>query len=193
MNFYLRWRHSKGFGVHSPYAYRFVTDVLCPGPCGYYSYWEVDRQLKGGEVFDHRLVRFAKFLIRVMVFLEAKRIIATGEPSPKGLWGLRATEIAAKSLGLDFIRIKPYIHYDFQEGDFLVAGGEVSDLTVISEALEDKVPVMSLNPDEKTRQLMETPIERGVLFNDPHILLLIPRHSMAYLSYSISLFRLRPF
>lgn len=35
---YIRWRHSKGFGMHSHFAYRFVTDVLKPGIYGYYAY-----------------------------------------------------------------------------------------------------------------------------------------------------------
>ena len=35
---YLRWRHSHGFGVHSPYAYHIVTGVIRPGDYGYYGY-----------------------------------------------------------------------------------------------------------------------------------------------------------
>lgn len=34
---YRRWRHSKGFGVHSPFAYRFVRDVVSAKGCYYAS------------------------------------------------------------------------------------------------------------------------------------------------------------
>lgn len=32
-----RWRHGRGFGIHSPFAYRFVTEVLRQ-EMGYYAY-----------------------------------------------------------------------------------------------------------------------------------------------------------
>lgn len=36
---FLRVRHKHGFGIHSPFAYRFITEVLnLPGNYGYYSY-----------------------------------------------------------------------------------------------------------------------------------------------------------
>lgn len=35
----LRWRSARGFGIHSPFAYRFVTQVLHPqGIYGWYAY-----------------------------------------------------------------------------------------------------------------------------------------------------------
>ena len=41
------WRHSKGFGIHSPFAFRFVTEVLCQ-PLHYYAYSRIgrDRRLR---------------------------------------------------------------------------------------------------------------------------------------------------
>lgn len=36
---FARRRHSRGFGIHSPFAYRFITEVLClPHNYGYYAY-----------------------------------------------------------------------------------------------------------------------------------------------------------
>lgn len=34
---FLRWRSGRGFGIHSPFAYRFVTEVLHQ-PCAFYAY-----------------------------------------------------------------------------------------------------------------------------------------------------------
>lgn len=36
-NILMRWRHGKGFGIHSPFAYRFITEVLRQ-EMGYYAY-----------------------------------------------------------------------------------------------------------------------------------------------------------
>lgn len=52
-----RRRHSRGFGIHSPFAYRFITEVLClPGEYGYYAYAEAGR--------DRRL----RMLVRLLAF-----------------------------------------------------------------------------------------------------------------------------
>lgn len=46
VNRYKRWRHGHGFGVHSPYAYRLVRDVLRPGRgYAYYAYADIDHML----------------------------------------------------------------------------------------------------------------------------------------------------
>ncbi len=37
-----RWRRSFGFGVHSPFAYRFIKEVLCPNSrYAYYAYADI--------------------------------------------------------------------------------------------------------------------------------------------------------
>lgn len=39
-----RWWRGQGFGVHSPFAFRFITETLhCPAPYGYYAYPELKR------------------------------------------------------------------------------------------------------------------------------------------------------
>ncbi|MDE6272422.1 MAG: hypothetical protein K2M31_05385 [Muribaculaceae bacterium] len=39
--FYRRWRHTRGFGIHSPFAYRLVTEAIRPAR-GYAYYHEHD-------------------------------------------------------------------------------------------------------------------------------------------------------
>ena len=39
-----RFRHRKGYGVHSPFAFRFITDVVYEDH-PYYAYRELDREL----------------------------------------------------------------------------------------------------------------------------------------------------
>lgn len=38
---YKRWRHGRGFGIHSPFAYTFITEVLRQ-PYAYYAYSVLD-------------------------------------------------------------------------------------------------------------------------------------------------------
>lgn len=43
MKFFQRLRHSRGFGIHSPFAFRFITEVLnLPDIYGYYAYMYVE-------------------------------------------------------------------------------------------------------------------------------------------------------
>lgn len=65
-----RFRHRRGYGVHSPFAYRFITEVLCQ-PLPYYGYAVTGR--------DPRL----RLLLRLTAFFAPQRIAvysATPEP-----------------------------------------------------------------------------------------------------------------
>lgn len=48
-----RWQracHVRGHGVHSPFAYRMVTDVIRPRPIyGYYGYHDIDSAVEGAH------------------------------------------------------------------------------------------------------------------------------------------------
>lgn len=60
-----RWRHGHGFGIHSPFAYRFVTEVLRQD-YGYYAYL----RLPGSEHF--------RTIFRVVLALRPAAIALVG-------------------------------------------------------------------------------------------------------------------
>lgn len=76
-----RWRHSRGFGIHSPYAFRFVCEVLNQsGTYGFYAYEELEqrmRQLRVRSISRRRL----RMLFRVVVELRPATVsVVAAEP-----------------------------------------------------------------------------------------------------------------
>lgn len=57
-----RIRHRCGYGVHSPFAFRFITDVLYE-PLPYYAYNELDKDLPLKDKF--RIRKFLHLLLRI--------------------------------------------------------------------------------------------------------------------------------
>lgn len=177
---YLRWRHSKGFGVHSPFAYRFVTDVLKPGPYRFYSFDEIDRYLHGDEFHDHRFLRRVKFIIRLANFLGSDRLLSYGKTD-------RAVQVASQAMEMKYEVIHPSDKFEFNTGDLLILHTSMISLSKVKEALESEVAVLASDPTPDLRELLETPLERGLLLADRRVLLLIPRSQMHYIRYDITL------
>lgn len=176
---FLRWRHSKGFGVHSPYAYRFVTDVVRPGPYQYYSYWEIETLLKGKDRHDYKLQRMVKFIIRLGVFLKVKRIVNYGKS--------RFAEPAAKALKLQYCDYNRDKNLRLTDKDLFICDGSLTDADLLKKAISMGISICAFKPRAEIRSFLETPIERGVIFIDKEMLILIPRKEMAYVSYPMLL------
>lgn len=64
---YKRWRHGRGFGVHSPLAYALVSEVLSKQR-GYAYRAELDPNLGGGVLCNAR----ARMLVRLAAFADAR-------------------------------------------------------------------------------------------------------------------------
>ena len=126
---YLRWRHSKGFGVHSPYAFSLVNDVVRPGIYHFYSYLEIDNHLKGKERHDGRLFNLIKFTLRLMIFLKSKRLV-----TPKKT---RLAEISSKSLKIPWV-VADEKNFRFLPGDIFLIEKPECDIHLIKEAIEKK-------------------------------------------------------
>ena len=70
-----RLRHGRGFGVHSPSAYRYIREVLCER-YSYYAYEQIDAvadSLPGGR-------SRARMLLRVAIHARQADIAVTGSP-----------------------------------------------------------------------------------------------------------------
>lgn len=65
---YRRWRHTRGFGVHSPFAYAIVTEALYPRR-GYAYYLENDARLESPSPGESGR---ARAIYRLCIFLRQR-------------------------------------------------------------------------------------------------------------------------
>ena len=177
-NSYLRWRHSKGFGVHSPYAYKFITDVVKPGEYGYYAYHDLDRILLEYDLSTPRNFKRIAFVIRLLIFLKIRRVVSfpPNEMLPR---------VAAESLRIPNRYLTNGNSFKFREGDILIIQSDSFDEGILREAINEKCPVFAFTPGYELRKELKKPLSRGVLFNWKDKMLLIPRQEMEYLSYDV--------
>lgn len=96
--FYRFLRHRKGFGVHSPFAFSFITKVI-DERCGYYCYQDIElirRQLehKGNKLAQKDIKRsHGELLFRTVNFFKPKKLLQIG--SPAGIASLYLTAYAS--------------------------------------------------------------------------------------------------
>ena len=171
-----RKRHSRGFGIHSPYAFQFVNDVIRPKDYGYYAYDLIDdnASLKGNEA------REAKWFVRLFVFLNTHRVLITGSYP-------EAATIAAKSLGKKFVILKPGKPKEFKTGDILIISSQDCNSELIDKAEKTLTPILALHAGPRLNETLCRPLEKGLLLRGRKKILLIPREEMDYVSYEINL------
>ncbi len=96
--FYRFLRYRKGFGVHSPFAFSFITKVI-DERCAYYCYQDIElvrRQLehKGNEPVRKDIKRsHGELLFRTVNFFKPKKLLQIG--SPAGIASLYLTAYAS--------------------------------------------------------------------------------------------------
>lgn len=73
-----RFRHRKGYGVHSPFAFRFITDVIYERH-PFYAYKELDKALPFSKRFRQR--RGLHLMLRLANHLQPENIVL-----PKDAW-----------------------------------------------------------------------------------------------------------
>lgn len=72
MEWYRRLRHTYGFGVHSPFAYMLVKEVVRPGKVAWYGYADIDAAMAGN--FDLKVRRESRMLLRLVCCLRPESV-----------------------------------------------------------------------------------------------------------------------
>lgn len=124
---FARRRHSRGFGIHSPFAYRFITEVLClPHNYGYYAYALAGR--------DSNL----RLLVRLLVFFSPASVtVDLGEGAAAVVRLVREVVPHAALNGVcpDFIITDKNVVTQMPCNVFLVGAEAVACLPAIGETL----------------------------------------------------------
>lgn len=176
---YLRWRHSKGYGVHSPYAYRFVCDVLNPEEYGFYAYHEIDHEFliaKGKHELDAKNL---KLLYRIIIFLNSKRMVIAG---PK----LKDLVLLGKIANIPVLDFNKTKEKDLKQNDLIIINHSDISEEKLDKIVEAGIPVLALNPSPRLKTLLAKPMKDGLFLDGTKQSLLIPRKEMAYTSYKIN-------
>lgn len=75
-SYLLRWHRSRGFGVHSPFAFHFITGILRE-EAQYYAYTDIDKATVGRERSDRRDL---KAIFRAVCHLQPAKVVFVGQP-----------------------------------------------------------------------------------------------------------------
>ena len=170
--------------MHSPYAFKLIKDVVRPGIYGFYSYWKVEKYLDKKERSDYRFINSVRFTIRLVVFLQSKRIVSS-ETSRLG-------KIVALALELKWVVLPEKKDFLFEKTDlFLINGNDKApdEFTInhIKQAINAGSSIFAINPSSEIQRVLEAPMKYGLFLYDKNCLILIPRKEMAYVSYPVSL------
>lgn len=80
------WRTSKGFGVHSPFAYNFITRVICEHEAAYYAYSEIaafcpkSKKATFNEIFAGRDMSISEgqLIFRILCYFNPGEVVEIG-------------------------------------------------------------------------------------------------------------------
>ncbi len=181
---YLRWRHRRGFGVHSPFAYDIVTTAINPGSYGYYGYEEIDRILLSAAEYGGALRKDAKLLLRLLIHLRSRRLLL-----PSSAPGLTKSVMtaAAKAAGVASHIFKEGKAPKASPGDFLLFNGHTTLMTTdeLRDRLQLGTAMMITDPTPGQIAWLYDSSRNGVIFEGTRLILAIPHPDMAFVAYTM--------
>lgn len=175
---YKRWRHSRGFGVHSPFAYNLVTNAIHPGSYSYYGYDLIDDILLDPNSPTGRWQkRDARLLLRFIVALGCRHLWIAPHGQP-------VFHAAANGGGALCHNFSP-INVPDGKDNFLLVWKDGCDTEAIELWLAKGIPLMAINPSPDLCAAIGKVVKRGTVFSGTRITVAIPREEMALAEYSM--------
>lgn len=172
-----RWRHTRGYGVHSPFGYQLVTRAIRPGHVAYYGYADIDNALSGPHI--GRLRREARMLLRLAAMLNPASIFMQNGAHP-------AYQAAVRALGTRTRIIRT--PKQAASCDMICSLGDFIPLDMLKQALSAPGHCVAVRdiPDGWADQLFEA-LPQGIMFSGPNNILVINRDGMQKINYPVSI------
>lgn len=179
---YLRWRHSKGYGVHSPFAYNLVKMAVYPGNAyGYYGYYDIDRAIISEKKKEYpRLRKDARLALRIIATLKSRRLLLY----PQSYATFKAV---ADALGIPRPAFKEGKLPAPGKGDFLLIRHNLNPVKEITVRLNTGTAVMAIDPSPALRGELLQFNGKGLALIGKRIIVVIPNNDMAFVPYEMRL------
>lgn len=175
---YKRWRHTRGYGVHSPFAYMLVNEVVHPPKAyGYYNYDAILPDIPHN--YYGKIYRHACTLLRLSARLDVDSAYI-----PQ--YALAVPFIAALKGANSGMRITAVL----ADADNCTLIGTASDyvpLATLKKLLqkEGRIVAMRNVPSDWDIQLFEA-LPSGIMLHSPHELIVINRPYTQKVAYSVN-------
>lgn len=176
-----RMRHTRGFGIHSPFAYTVVRDVVAPSDSiGYYGYHDIDRSLgpssRRAGMRDVR--RLARLLLRLTVFLRARHVFIPADAHP-------ALKVAAEAAGAR-VETRPS-HADECGLILLTRSAAIKKGVLAGYISRPGNAILADDPDIFLWMEVAASLREGLILHSPNRDLIISREGMARMIYSVNI------
>lgn len=173
-----RWRHTHGYGVHSPFSYEVVTRAIRPGrDYAWYGYRDISNTM--GHLNDYRVEREAQMLLRLVSMLQPKVVFLP--------YGAHPAYHAAIKAGGNKIQILRKTS-DIDECNLLCTNENFFTLKDLCRFLQKEnnwIAVRNI-PQEWVSYIYDR-LPEGVVFVGKHNLLAIHRPGMQKQMYTLSI------
>ena len=177
---FTRWRHSRGFGVHSPFAYNLVTTAINPqGDYSYYGYKDIEDSLSGDHNYRppyRQIKKDAQLVLRLIVALGIKRL---------AVWKYcyEPFRAAAMAAGIKYEPITDMDYYTPIPGDLVVLAAKRIHPLKLLDCIAWGGNVMGIDYPDDVDGFLSWLLNDGVLFTGSRIFLLVENQDMAFVRY----------
>lgn len=180
---YKRWRHGRGFGVHSPFAYFMVKEVVRPARgYDYYGYKDIDEAWLNMQNSEHR--RSMRRQARILLRLAARLDIHTAfMPKAQTATPFIAALQAANS------QITIYnASSDIHKCDLILSARDYVSLEALQSFLRLDNKVLGMrNVPEGWADALFSSLPQGLMLRDHDSLIIVSRPVMQKVAYAIKL------